>query len=47
MKEIELIQIDDFTFTISTLTDWYGYYYDEKLPSWGVDCLSKCYNISM
>lgn len=47
MKEIELIQIADFTFTITTLTDWYEYYYDEQLPSWSLDCHSRCFNVSM
>jgi hypothetical protein len=47
MKEIEIVQLTNFAYTISTISSWYEYYYDEYIPNWGVDCLIKYYNIRM
>lgn len=43
-KEIDMLRLTSFAFTISNATDWYEYYYDEKFPSWGIDCYAKWYN---
>lgn len=43
-KEIDILRLTNFAFTISNATDWYEYYYDDDFPLWGLDCYSKCFN---
>lgn len=42
-KEIDIVRLTNFAFTISNATDWYEYYYDDAFPSWGIDCYTKWY----
>lgn len=42
-REIDMLRLTDFAFTISNATNWYEYYYDERFPSWGIDCYTKWY----